>query len=290
MDGGAPPKERYSCSNCYIAWSIQSALQAVKLYSSMRDNLTIKPQLQKLGLSDNEASIFMTLLDKPKNPIEVSRLTGIARSNVYRIADAMRERGLIHEQTTSDGRVLAAAEPAALELLVIEHEHAAARQRSQFEQILPILTEMTNQKTDFSIQTYRGIGGLKQMLWNELKYKEILIFSAGSLNGGTGKQWAEKYRTEIIQRGIIQRSIENTHNPQPTVTDQLEYDRYYIVRYLPHEILNIQPEISIHGDSISIYNSWTHQLQLGAEIHNPFLAELMRQMFEHYWQLAEEKN
>ena len=256
----------------------------------MRDSLAIQPQLQKLGLSDNEASIFMTLLDKPKNPIEVSRLTGIARSNVYRIADAMRERGLIHEQTTSDGRVLAAAEPAALELLVIEHEQAAAQQRSQFEQILPILTEMTNQKTDFSIQTYRGIGGLKQMLWNELKYKEILIFSAGSLNSGTGKQWAEKYRSEIIERNIVQRAIENIEDNIQTLTEQSSYKNHFIPRYLPREVLNIKSEIAIHGDSISIYNSWTHQLQLGAEINNPFLAELMRQMFEHYWLLAEEND
>lgn len=252
----------------------------------MRDNSVIKTQLQKLGLSGNEAAIFLVLLQSPKTPIEISRLTGIARSNVYRIVDDMQDKGLIHEETTENGRLLAAANPATLELLVIEKERVAASQRAHFDQLLPILVGMTNQDKDFSIQTYRGLGGLKQMLWNELKYKEILIFSAGSLNFGTGKQWAEKYRTEVMERGIIQRAIENTASSISTVTDLPGYSSHFTPRYLPKEQLHIQTEISIHGDSISIYNSWTHHLQLGAEINNPFLAELMRQMFEHYWEVS----
>lgn len=255
----------------------------------MRDDPVITSQLQQLGLSKNEVQIFLALLDGPKNPTEVSRLTGIARSNVYRIVDTLSEKGILQELTTENDKLLTAADPAALELLVIEQENHAALQRSHFEQLLPLLAHAANEKNELGIKTYRSTGGLKQMLWNELKHKEILLFSAGSLNQGTGKRWAEKYRSEIIRRNIMQRAIENPTSPLPTSSDYLEYHNHYLVRYVPSEILDIQSEISIHGDSVSIYNAWTHHLQLGAEIHNPFLAKLMRQVFENYWQMAQEQ-
>jgi len=256
----------------------------------MRDYREVAIQLQRLGLSQNETKIFISLLASPKNPTDVSRLTGIARSNVYRIVDELMEKGILREVTTGNDKLVATADPAALELLVIEQENAAASLRSQFETLLPTLNQLTDSGSDLGIKTYRSVGGLKQMIWNELKHEEIFIFSPGSLNQGTGKRWAEKYRKEVITRGIVQYALENANNPSGTdVADHPNYERHYLVRYLDREALDIQSEISIHGDVISVYNSWSHNPQLGAEIHNPFLAKLMRQVFEHYWQLAEKE-
>lgn len=256
----------------------------------MRDYQAISTQLQRLGLSQNETKIFVTLLTSPKNPTEVSRLTGIARSNVYRIVDELTEKGILREITTGNDKLVATADPAALELLVIEQENTATAIRSQFEDLLPVLNQFADTGNDLGIKTYRSIGGLKQMLWNELKHEEIFIFSPGSLNQGTGKRWAEKYRKEVITRGIVQYALENSNNPTGTVVaDHPNYDKHYIVHYLLRETLDIQSEISIHGDVISVYNSWSHNPQLGAEIHNPFLAKLMRQVFEHYWELGKQE-
>jgi sugar-specific transcriptional regulator TrmB len=252
----------------------------------MRDDHLLVAKLQTLGLSQNEALIFLALLDAPKNPTEVSRLTGIARSNVYRIVDTLVEKGILREQTTTDGKLLAAADPTALELLIVSHEHAVQQQRLEFTQLLPSLVGKAGTENSFSIHTYRGLSGIKQMLWNELKSKEILIFCAGSLDIGPGRRWAEKYRAEIIARNITQRSIENSDSVS-THSEHRKYTDHYDLRFLPKRVLAIQPEITIHDDTISIYNSWEHDVQLGTEIKNPFLAAFMRQLFEHYWQMAE---
>lgn len=251
----------------------------------MGNKSTTLTQLQQLGLAENEALIIIELLSGPLTPMQISRQTSIARSNVYRLVDSLHKKGLVHEQITDKGKFFAMTEPSTLELLVLEQEKLAETKRAEFDQLLPLLTAMKRQHDNLSTRTYYGLGGTKQMLWNELTSKEILVFCAGSLDLGTGKHWAEKYRSEIIHRNISQRSIENTGTPAP-LSSHRDYGDHYTLRRIPKDILNIQLELTIHDDTISIYNAWTHEVQLGTEIKNPFLATLMRQVFEHYWEIA----
>jgi hypothetical protein len=255
----------------------------------MGNNYPLKEQLHQLGLSADEAAIFVCLLESPKTQLDTSRATGIARSNVYRIVDGMIEKGIVHEVTTDDGRVLAGANLDALELLVVEQEVDAQLNRAHFDQLLPMLEMFQRQGSNFSVKTYTGIAGMKQMLWNELKANgEVLVFSGSSLNSATGKRWAEKFRKEVIDRGIKQRSIENTPGIANPYSDYEAYIEHYQARHLPKDLLDIQPEISIYNNTIAIYNTLTHDTRLGTEITSPFLAAFMRQIFEHFWTIAKQ--
>jgi len=263
--------------------------QSVKLSFIMRNNSELKARLKRLGLSEDEAVIFMCLIDAPKTLLEVSRVTGIHRSSVYRIVDGLIEKSIVHEVTTDNGKLIAAAQPGALELLVIEQEKIAESRRSGFNQLLPFLSAIKDRDNAFAVRTYSGVAGVKQMLWNELKTQTgILMFSCGPLELAVGRRWAEKYRVEIIERGIVQRSIENPEAYEPHLSAYKAYSTYYLVKQLPKEMLSINHELTIHDDTISLYNSWTDNTQLGTEIKNPFLATFMRQMFEHYWSLAKD--
>lgn len=247
----------------------------------------IKTRLKELGLSDDETTIFMCLLAGPKTLLEVSRTTGIARSSVYRITDGLHEKSIVHEITSESGRPLASVQPEALELLVMEQEKIAEAQRNTFSQLLPLFESLKNEDTIFATKTYAGVPGVKQMLWNELKTEsEILMFSCGPMEMLIGRRWAEKYRGEIISRKIAQRSIENTKPRLDSLSGHAKYSEFYLMRELPKSVLAISHELTIHDDTISLYNSWTDNTQLGTEIKNPFLANFMRQIFEHYWQLA----
>lgn len=136
-----------------------------------------------------------------------------------------------------------------------------------------MLRTLQGSEDTFAIKTYRDIAGLKQMLWNELTTKgEICMFSCGNLSIATGKTFAEKFRAEVMDRGIMQRSLENP-GPQVTVTELDYFSTHYKMRLISPDILKIQPEITIHDDTISIYNNW-NSVRLGTEIKNPFLARL----------------
>jgi hypothetical protein len=155
----------------------------------------------------------------------------------------------------------------------------------------PLLRAVQGQEDDFSIKTYTGVRGYKQMLWNELSAQgDIVLFSGVTIDAALSKRWAEKYRKEIIDRNVKTRSIENFGvNPNP-LSDHADYTEQYQARYISQNILDIRLEISIYNDIIAIYNSVSHDVRLGTEIKNPFLAVMLRQIFEHYWSLAAEQN
>lgn len=255
----------------------------------MRNGSDLQGKLQQLGLSQDEAMIFLCLVDAPKTLLEVSRVTGIHRSNVYRIVDGLIEKSIIHELTTDSGKLIAAAQPEALELLVVEQEAVAEAQRATFKTLLPVMEGIRGRDSAFEVKTYTGIAGVKQMLWNELKTQNgILMYSCGPMELVLGSRWPDKYRAEIVRRNIIQRSIENPRTYELPFSRVYNYDKYYIARQVPKDLLSINHELTIHDDTVSLYNSWTDNVQLGTEIKNPFLANFMRQMFEHYWSLATE--
>ncbi|HZM63812.1 MAG TPA: helix-turn-helix domain-containing protein [Candidatus Saccharimonadales bacterium] len=252
----------------------------------MKDRLGVSEKLEYLGLTKDEVAIFMQLLDAPKTHLEISRATGIVRSNVYRIVDSMISKGLVAQYANDAAKLLAVAQPEALELLVLEQEQLAQERRNQLGQILPILAGHKTDADDFSIKTYVGVAGIKQMLWNELKAKsEILLFSGDVMDRATGRRWAERFRAEVVRRGLRTRGIQNVKDRGITLSDQKGYGEHYRARYLEEDFLHIQFEMSIYDNKVGIYSSLAHS-QLGTEISNPFLAKFMRQIFEHYWTIA----
>jgi sugar-specific transcriptional regulator TrmB len=254
----------------------------------MRNSSGLRQKLEQLGLSRDEASIFFHLLDGPKTQLGVSRVTGIARSNVYRITDVLMDRGLLSTYTSPSGKQMAVAHPDALELLVLEQEQLAEEQRKRLDQILPLLAGFRDDPESFTIRTYIGVKGIKQMLWNELQAKsEILVFSGYALDVATGRRWAEKFRSEVIERGVYIRSIQNIRDRGVKLSAHDEYEQHYRARYVSDDWLDIQLEISVYDNKVCIYNSLPQDSRLGTEITNPFLVRFMRQVFEHYWSVAE---
>ncbi len=257
-------------------------------------NNQLKSLLQQLGLTEEEALIFMTLQEGSKTPLIINRVTGISRTTVYRIIEDLRAKSLVRVSVDDrGGKHIEAAEPAILEALLVDQEVALARQRSVLDETMHMLQTVRGEApaSSFKVVTFEGSAGLKQMLWNELKTKgEICIFSTDeTLASAAGARWAEKYRALITERKISCRSLENSDARHALEeTKVIAYKDYYKVRYLPREALDIQQELTIHDDIVSIYN-WnvdSEEVKIGVEIHNKKYAEFLKKVFETYWVLA----
>jgi hypothetical protein len=123
------------------------------------------------------------------------------------------------------------------------------------------------------------------MLWNELKSKrEIVLFSYyTSLNGVAGKRFADKFRLEVMARGIMQRALCNSKEFTINTSDYPDdYAQFYDERFIDASVLPINQEMTIHDDVVSIYN-WDKEVRVGTEIHNPLYADFMRSIFERFW-------
>lgn len=262
----------------------------------MNNNDQLLRNLTALGLSLDESKVYIALLSEPMTHLQIARSTGVNRSKVYRVADDLIARGLLTKTVNDEGKELVANDPKNLESQIETEQLKIQKQKAALSGALPQLSDLfTNgamtSADDFTVNTYQGVEGLKQMLWNELKTKnEICVFVHNySLNKMAGKTWADKYRRRVTDLKIPHRILENTdaeHALESTSLD--DYDSVYKVRMLPREVLDMQLEITIHDDTVSMYH-WNDNPKgprIGVEIHNKQFARMQQAIFENYWNLA----
>lgn len=256
----------------------------------MSDNKDTLPDLLRaLGLSQDEARIYLALLQEPSNHLRLSRELGIARTKVYRLVEELEKRSLVVRQTDDRGTFLVAADPATLEVAIVTEEQALRQRRATLQQALPKLEALrTGDRRLFEVRTYEGIEGLKQMCWHELRTKgELLAFGGQTIEDLIDDhRWAEKHRALTVEAQYRIREIINREVALPTFTDNPDFMRHYECRQLPLDTLNAYEQIVIYNDTVAVYH-WRQQQKVGIEMIGKTYADTMRQIFEQYWMLAE---
>jgi predicted transcriptional regulator len=259
----------------------------------MLNNKLIISSLRQLGLSADDCAVYMALLEGPASHLQVARKTGVNRTKVYRVAENLIRRGLIVEVTDDTGRELAANNPANLEIALTTAEEALKAQRQTYSETLPSLQELYNSGAlpnahDFIVNTYDGVDGFKQMLWNELRTKDqLLVLGGGSLQELIGNfRWAEKHRAKSLEAGYNIRELLNPHDKLGNFTENQEYiDKIYSNRHIATTTLPLKQQVAIYNDTVAIYD-WHDDQKVGLEIVNEAYAETQRKIFEHYWELS----
>ncbi|MFO0971087.1 MAG: helix-turn-helix domain-containing protein [Candidatus Saccharimonadales bacterium] len=251
-------------------------------------------QLYRLGLSADEGKVYLALLEQPLSHLEIARKTGVNRTKVYRIADELIKRGLVAENQDETGRQLAANDPANLEIVLKTEEEAVERKKSVLKTALPDLQSLymlgdLPGEIDFEVNTYEGVDGFKQMLWNELRTEgEILIFGNGTIQDLVNSpRWAEKHREKTLEAGYKIREILNPDGkPNEFTKNKAFMEQSYQRRYVAADILPLAHQLCIYNNTVAIYH-WRKNKKVGAEIINKSFADMQRSIFENYWKIAE---
>jgi sugar-specific transcriptional regulator TrmB len=219
----------------------------------------------------------------------VSRATGINRTKVYRVVQDLEQKGLVTRQTDDRGTFLKACDPGVLELDISAKEQQLREVRKDLRSITTDLQQFS-QATDglMTIRTYEGVEGLKQMCWHELKARDVVYtLGSGSIeNLIPNHYWAEKHRALSVEAGYRVLEIVNTSDSKNvTFTGNQDYMKQYECRLLDDDILHLARQTVIYNDTVAIYH-WREAQKVGMEIINKEYAAMMRQMFEHYWELS----
>lgn len=253
-------------------------------------NTTLK-YLRDLNLSSDEAKLYLELLKEPNSHLELSRKTGINRTKVYRLADDLEKRSLISTRTDDRGTFLVASDPEALDIELTSLEEKLKNQKAIYTQVLPTLLDIKSgsNEAEFVIQTYEGIEGFKQMLWHELKSRdELIVFCNGGLeNLVDSKRWSEKYAIKCVEAGYKIRILLNPES-QYKIYSKALLDNFQM-RYIGSGVIKMDHQIAIYNDTVASY-CWRGDQKVGVEIINKSNAQMMRQMFNNYWQMAKPSN
>ena len=210
--------------------------------------------LEKLGLSPNEAKIYLSLIKTGERGASgISTQTGIHRRNVYDSLNRLLDKGLVQKSLNSKESKFAPVDPIKLKELLLEKS-------LELESELPgLIKEFALTRPEQQSFILRGTEGMR-IIWDILLKEKQDIYSIGAKG-----QWfdpmlvdARKKFLENIAKNNITINLLRDYNFAQQEKDFLKKFQYPKIqsRVLPQEY-NTDSSINICGDYTVQYNSVT---------------------------------
>jgi predicted transcriptional regulator len=246
--------------------------------------------LSPYGLNDDEVRVYLELLEKGRSSVvEIHRSTGISRTKVYRLLDSLEQKGLVVVLLHSRGKRFEASHPKKLNMLVDQKESEVEKLKSDLPIVMNALKRINGQtKEEAKVLYYEGLEGLKQVTYNSLKAKkELLTLEITDMDGFFDHEYAEKMRHKFIDREIQIKTLTNQKEiPEWTETATEMVRKYWQIRHLPEEQLEIKFEILVYNNVYAMYRYQGGKI-FCVEVYSNELAEMQKQLFSYMWDKAE---
>jgi sugar-specific transcriptional regulator TrmB len=228
--------------------------------------------LEEIGISKAESIIFITTLRKKNVTVrELSKETGIHRTNIYDVLEKLKEKGLISYFKEGNTTYYNASDPEKLFDFINE-------KRNFLEKIMPKLIEFSNDKSnDVIVEVYKGKEGMKTAFKKMLKLNKPMY--GFGIKGQLREHlpiFAEQWIKEMKRKKSVYRCIYTSRDPP----------KYYTkIRYLP-EKYNGPVATFIYGDEINI-NIWNPVL-IAIVIKSKEVADVYKMHFDLLWKIAKD--
>jgi sugar-specific transcriptional regulator TrmB len=240
-------------------------------------------ELEKLGLSKNESSIYLFLLKKGSTTTgSIIKETGIANSRVYESINTLINKGLVTYNIQKDGKHFQAADPK--KFLDLEEER-----QDKIKQILPSLIKIQSlNQPETTSAVYEGFEGFKtafKKIIEDCPEGETIhilgfseqTFATSSLRTFVSnmnlKSAAKKHKLKILL----------DHSAKKTLGKDREKEKYTEVIYMPEGYIS-PAAIDVFQDQVYIF-LWEEKPFVFV-IKNEKIAESFKQYFNFLWKMA----
>lgn len=255
--------------------------------NNYRDNFIYK-YVHNLGFSPIESRIYLALIEAgPLTISELARRAGVERTALYRLLPHLTERGLIEELLEQKSKRYEAASPNIIEKIVAGQKDRVETLDKNFSKFVQELDSRTGRR-ETKTRYYRGVEGIKQILWNETKAKgPIVAYTYRNLEEVVGVKYFRKYAAEIEKNRLTMRDLRS--DAFLASMKEPKFVRIHIEggtwRYLPDKILHLTHNMDIYDETTAIYY-WEDNDVFGIEIQNKQIADTQRSIFEALWKIA----
>lgn len=234
-------------------------------------------QLEKAGLSPNEAKCYITLLKLGSaSANEISRKSGIHRVSVYDALRGLVEKGLVSQITKANKLLFEAGNPEKI-LEMIEKKE---KDIEDAKKIVPeLLLDFKMAKERQEIHSFKGLVGIKTILNEMLKSKtEILDFGAEYKIKEFLPYDYSRWDKERIKNKIKMRIVANI-KIKPIKLGLTN------IKYIPAEF-NSNVSTYIFDGKVALV-MWVEN-PLGVIIEHKAVYESYKNYFEYLWKTAKE--
>lgn len=232
-------------------------------------------QLEKTGLSPNEAKCYITLLKiGSASANEVSRKSGVHRVSVYDALRGLHEKGLVSQITKTSKLLFEASNPEKINELVEIKE-------AQLEEARSIVPELTNifksAKEKQEVHSFKNIVGIKTIFNEMLNSKtEILDFGAEYKIKEFLPYDYGKWDKERVKRKIRMRIIANEKIKPVKIS-------LTAIRYIPSEF-NSKVSTYIFDGKVALV-MWVDN-PIGIIIEHKAVYESYKNYFKYLWKTS----
>lgn len=251
--------------------------------------------LRNLGLSKEACKIYLSLTIHGESTIlSLSKYTNIDRSAIYRMLDNLLKSGVIEEIIEEKSLKLKAISPEKLEFLVKEKELNVQELRVELPSVVGLINQLgAETSSDTKVLYYRGLSGIKQMIWNVLKANNELVgYTYRALEEIVEIDFIEEWSLEFVNRNLKARDLYSSEwlksrNEFPERAKG--HWETWQSRFISPKILNINHQLDIYNDVLALYN-WHKGEVFGVEIYNDKIASMQKQIFEVLWKMGRKQN
>lgn len=254
----------------------------------------LKNILQKIGLSDKDAEVYLACLELGTQPASViAKKAGLKRPTTYLILEALLKKGLVSEYTGSNVKFFTAVSPEYLLNYVEKQRRELTSHQREIEQYLPQFQSLSNPYSlNPKVRFYEGIDGVERVMDDTLTVKKTEILSFSSMDRWFSREDLKNYivnygrrrsvEKKIPLRGIVidsplaRKYLEEEYSGDANITQ---------THWFPKEISVFHNEINIYDNKVAICSLGRHEL-LGLIIESDEIAESQRSIFELAWKAS----
>ena len=249
---------------------------------------TMEKTLEKLGLSRNEAKVYLTLLELGLTSAKpIIEKTNLHRQLVYDALNLLIEKGLVSYVIQANRKYFKAANPKQFLDYFIKKKKRIQEEEQLFKKILPQLEAKRQRKSEEQEATiYRGNKGIKSLLDDMInERKEILTIGASDIKA-EAFQYHLKFNLPKIHKIRVEKKIPIKILFSEELKErakEMNKLRYTEARVLPKEFTS-NSSTNIYGDKISIM-LWGSQ-PFGILVKSKDIAEEQINHFNLLWKIG----
>jgi sugar-specific transcriptional regulator TrmB len=247
--------------------------------------MDLKIVLEEAGLAGNEAKVYLALLELGSALAgEITKKSGVNRTNVYDALDKLTEKGLATYVIQSNRKYFEAVEPEKIIKYLEEKEKEIQRKKALINSNLPefkLKRKLGKEPQESTI--YKGKKGLKSIAEDILKTKkELFVFGAEGKFVEIFTHYAQQWH---MKRGKLNIPVKIIYNEK--IRNKKSKSKFPILKMRFNSNVYETPATTwVYGDKVAII-VWSDQ-PIATLIRSKDVSNSYKQFFNILWKDSKE--
>jgi len=244
-------------------------------------------ELQKLGLSDKEALVYLASLELGPSPVQViSRKAEVNRATTYVMIEALLQKGLMSTFDKGKKTLYTAEKPERLHRIVHTERASVDEKESVIRRILPDLDAVSDAAGERpKVSFYEGEDGLEAMretIFSQKVEEMDDVISYDDLSHLLDQAHWKKHNERLKTRKVRGRVLYTSESGRKPTT---EHGGLWHHKELPHKLFPMHGELTVYGNHVAMI-ALRGKLS-GVIIESKEMAVMVRTLFELAWKQAD---